>query len=379
MKIQAFQVGWSAEAVARVLARVQDCQLPVSPPGSGWTLGCDIDFLRHVQAYWSAEFNWQAALARLNAYPQFIATIDDMDIHFVHVVGEAEGRRPLLLTHGWPGSHYEFWGVIEPLAYPSRFGGKAEDAFDLVIPSLPGFGFSSKPAGPMGQRCTAGLWNKLMTEGLGYERYRAQGGDFGAIVTSWLGLDHAASVEAIHLNMMAFRNTVPPRDDAERSWMQAAMSAQAQLGAYAALQGAKPQSLALATADNPLGQAAWILERFHDWADLRENSLETVFGLDHLLTNVMIYIMTGSFASSLWYYRGVAIDGRCTLPEGTRCETPTGYASFPGDALLPSPPRSRVELTYNLTYWSDQPRGGHFAAMEAPQAFIDELRTWSRN
>lgn len=376
--IKLFRVEWPEADLARLKARVANCRLPAAPAGAGWSMGCDADVLRRVQRYWTESFDAPAAVERLNRFPQFTATLDGLDIHFVHVVGEAQGRRPLLLTHGWPGSHYEFWDVIEPLAFPSRFGGRAEDAFDLVIPSLPGFGFSSAPEQPIGQRRTAALWNRLMTEVLGYPRYRAQGGDLGSIVTSWLGLDHGGSVEAIHLNMLAFRNNTPPRDDAEAAWMQKLMGTQRQLGAYSALHMTKPMSLAWATADNPLGQAAWILERFHDWADLRDRDFEAVFGLDHLLTNVMLYVMTGSFVSALWHYRGVVMDGGCLLPDGVRCEVPTAYADYPGDALLPTPPRSRVELVYNLTRWAAQPRGGHFAALEGPDLFVADLREWGR-
>ncbi|RRV13479.1 epoxide hydrolase [Stutzerimonas xanthomarina] len=372
-----FQVEWSESEIERVLRRVAECKLPPAPAGVGWSLGCDPDFLAGVQKYWAESFDWCACQARLNQYPQYIAEIDDLPVHFVHVKGEAEGKRPLLLTHGWPGSHFEFWKVIEPLAFPSRHGGKAEDAFDLVIPSLPGFGFSGKPGRVFGQRETAALWNKLMTEVLGYSRYRAQGGDWGAVVTSWLGLDHGASVEAIHLNMLAFRSMTPPRDEAEKAWQAASEMAQRMYGGYAAVQMFKPMSIAWAAADNPLGQAAWILERFHDWADLRTRSFEEVFDLDSLLTNLMIYVMTGSFASAALFYPGVVKEGFTILPAGTRCETPMTFADYSGDALTPSPPRTRVELVYNVAGWTTPPEGGHFAAMEVPDYFVADLRAWA--
>ncbi|WP_076590831.1 epoxide hydrolase family protein [Herminiimonas arsenitoxidans] len=374
-----FKVEWSEAEVARVLQRVKDCRLPPALPGMGWNLGCDAEFLNKIQKYWVDTYDWRAAVATLNRYPQFKAEVDGLDIHFVHVVGEAQGRRPLLLTHGWPGSHFEFWDSIDALAYPSRHGGRAEDAFDLIIPSLPGFGFSGKPQKIISQRATAVLWNKLMTEVLGYKRYRAQGGDWGAIVTSWLGLDHGNAVEAIHLNMLGFRSMDPPQNEAEQVWAKQSEMARGKLGGYAALQMTKPQSLAWAVADNPLGQAAWILERFHDWSDLRQRSFEEVFSMDHLLTNIMIYVMTGSFASAACYYPGVAIDGFGLLPHGQRCQTPTAYADFSGDASQPSPPRSRVELTYDVKRWSTAPEGGHFAAMEAPAWFVEDVRAWAKN
>lgn len=374
-----FKVEWSDADVNRVLQRVREVRLPRAMLGVGWNFGCDADFLKRLQTYWGEKYDWRAAQETLNRYPQFVATVDDIAVHFVHVVGEAQGRRPLLLTHGWPGSHFEFWDVIEPLAFPSRFGGKAEDAFDLVIPSLPGFGFSGKPDRIIGQKATAALWNKLMTEVLGYKRYRAQGGDWGSLVTSWLGRNHRDNVEAIHLNMLGFRSMDPPANDLEKAWAPLAEMARGKLGAYAALQTTKPHSIAWATADNPLGQAAWIIERFHDWADLRKRGFEDVFSMDHLLTNIMIYVMTDSLASAAWYYPGVAMDGFALLPHGERCETPTAYADVSGDALQPSPPRSRVELTYNVVRWTAPPEGGHFLAMEAPAWFVEDIRSWGRS
>lgn len=373
-----FQVEWSEQDVARVLQRVEDCRLPPVMPGAGWNYGCDGDFIGGLQKYWVDGFDWRAAAANLNRFPQFKADIDGLPIHFVHVVGEAQGRRPLLLTHGWPGSHFEFWDVIEPLAFPTRFGGRAEDAFDLVIPSLPGFAFSGKPQQVLGQRATAAMWNKLMTEVLGYSRYRAQGGDWGAIVTSWLGLDHGASCEAIHLNMLGFRSMAPAQNDAEKAWMATADKSQRRMSSYAGLQMMTPNAIGLIGADNPIGQAAWIVERFHDWSDLRTRGFDEVFGIDKLLTNIMLYVMTDSFASAAWFYPGVVKDGFGVLAPGVRCETPTAFADFPGDALQPPPPRTRVELCYAVNRWSSPPAGGHFAAMEMPQWLVEDLRAWGR-
>jgi pimeloyl-ACP methyl ester carboxylesterase len=371
-----FKVEWAQADVARVIDRVGSTRLPPAPPGSGWSYGCDADFLQGLQRFWVERYDWRAAVERLNRYPQFITTIDGQRIHYMHVRGESAKPRPLLLTHGWPGSQVEFWDVIEPLAFPSRFGGWAEDAFDLVMPSLPGYGFSGQPDGMIGQRATARLWNTLMTERLGYPRYLAQGGDWGAIVTSWLGLDHGEHVQAIHLNLLAFRHAELPRDESEGRWAQAAMAAQQTLGAYSALQRVRPQSLAWAAADNPLGQAAWIIERFHDWSDLRERRFEDVFALDRLITNVMLYVMTGSFTSALWYYAAMVPEGMLVLPTGTRCETPTAYTDY-FDPLLPSPPRARAERVYRIDRWVQAPAGGHFAAMESPVFFTDDLRDWA--
>lgn len=373
-----FEVVWNEADVADVLRRVREYPFPPAPVEGGWGCGTDPQFLRELCAHWTDGYDWSAAVAELNRFPQFTARIEDFDIHFVHLVGEAGGKRPLLLSHGWPGSHYEFWAAAERLAFPSRYGGKADDAFDLVIPSLPGFGFSSKPPRPFGQRGTARLFNSLMTEVLGYDSYLAQGGDWGAMVTSWLGLDHGAHARAIHLNMIGFRPFGPPRNQDEIDWITRTGAAGDMMGAYLRLQISKPQSIAWMGAGNPVGQAAWIIERFHDWADLREKSFTDVFSLDQLLTNVMIYVMTGSFTTGAWYYRALIEEGGPVLPEGTRCETPTAFANFPGEALYSAPPRSWADRAYNISRWSDLPRGGHFAAMEEPELFTSEVQAWAR-
>lgn len=377
-QIKPFEVTWSEAEVGRVLDQVRAYPWPPQPAvPDGWAYGTDGGWLRELCAHWSDRYDWRAAVADLNRFPQFTARIEDFDIHFLHVVGEAGGKRPLLVTHGWPGSHYEFWQAIEPLAFPSRFGGDPADAFDLVVPSLPGFGFSSKPARPVGQRTTARLFNALMTEVLGYSSYLAQGGDWGAMVTSWLGREHRAA-RAIHLNMLGFRPHGGPQGEAEIAWAQQQAGAMDMMGAYFRLQVSKPQSIAWMAAGNPVGQAAWIAERFHDWSDLRQKPLDEVYPRDRLLTNIMIYVMTDSFATGAWYYRGLVEEGGVAFQPGERVETPTAFANFPGEPLYSAPPRSFAERAYNIVRWTDMPRGGHFAAMEEPALFVDEVRAWAR-
>ena len=378
-EIKPFKVEWSQAAVEAVLKKVDAYPFPVAPDvDDGWGYGCDAKFLKDICAHWTGDFDWRAAVAELNKFPQYTARIEDFDIHFVHVVGEAKGKRPLLLSHGWPGSHYEFWASIEKLAFPSRFGGDAADAFDVVIPSLPGFGFSSKPTRPFGQRGTARLFNALMTEVLGYDTYLAQGGDWGAMITSWLGFDHGAHAKAVHINMLAFRPKGGPQTEAETAWFARTAMATQMLGAYLPLQVSKPQSVGWLGAGNPVGQAAWIIERFYDWSDRRTKPFAEVFSRDQLLTNVMIYVMTGSFTTGAWYYRGLVEEGGLSALEGARCETPTAFANYPGEALYQAPPRSYAERAYNISRWSDLDRGGHFAAMEEPDLFVGDVRGWAR-
>jgi pimeloyl-ACP methyl ester carboxylesterase len=349
--------------------------------GDGWERGCNSAWLKRAQAHWLDRYDWRASEAALNRWDQYKLTIEGQEIHFLHVVGEAGGNRPLLVTHGWPGSIVEFDRVIGPLAFPCQHGGTSADAFDLVIPSLPGYGFSGAPARPIGQRTTARLWRRLMTDVLGYSRFRAQGGDWGGLVTSWLGLDHGDAVEAIHLNMIGLRPTpAKPQTPEEAAWMAATAGRMQAGGAYFMMQATKPQTLALSLAGSPMGQAAWILEKFHGWSDPSLGDPDQVYGFDRLLDNVMVYLVNDAFATSVWYYRALFEEnGGVGLPEGKRVEVPTGFANFPGESLYAAPPRSWAERAYNVTWWNDMPHGGHFAAMECPDLFVQEVRAWARH
>jgi pimeloyl-ACP methyl ester carboxylesterase len=374
--IEPFRIDWPAHDVERVLERVRATRLPAAPAGAGWSLGCDVEFLERFRTHWLERYDWRAALGELNRWPQHRARIDGVGIHFVHVIGEAGGRRPLLLLHGWPGSHFEFFHLIERLAFPGRHGDDPADAFDLVIPSLVGYGYSDPPGTVIGPRHMAGMLRRLMTDPLGYQRFLVQGGDWGSIIASWMGVDHAAAVRSIHLNMLPFTSTVVETDE-ERAFLDRLRRARSRLTGYSTLQFQKPQSLALAAADNPLGVAAWILERFHDWSDRGQGGIDAIFGLDALITNVMIYVMSGSFASSLWLYHGVVREGQQHL-RTARVDVPTACAAFPRDALQPPTPRSLAARSYNIVRWSDFERGGHFAALEQPEAFLTDLREWGR-
>lgn len=349
-----------------------------------WQLGMSTPVLQDVQTYWLQSYDWRTAEAELNMYPHFIAEVDGLPIHFLHIVGEAQGKRPLLVTHGWPGSFFEFFDAIGPLAFPSQHGGKPEDAFDLIIPSLPGYGFSGKPAAPIGQRSTAKLWNSLMQDVLGYETYLAQGGDWGGMVTSWIGLDHGTvdhkgGCKAIHLNMFGLRPTpATPQSDEEIAWLQNSQAAMQAEGSYFMQQATKPQTLAMSLMDSPMGTAAWILEKFHAWSDLKDGDLFSVYSRDQLLTNIMLYLVNDAIATSVWYYAAFFAEGGPALPEGKRCETPTGFANFPGEPVYRPPPRSWCDRAYNITHWSEMAHGGHFAAMEAPDLYVGEIRAWAR-
>ena len=375
--IRPFKVEWPSSKLASVLDKVSTFEFPIEPESTGWRYGCDPVFLKSLCDYWVNGYDAQKAVDELNLYPQFITRIEDLDVHFLHIVGEARGKRPLLMVHGWPGSVFEFWQVAERLAFPSRFGNSSADAFDVVIPSLPGFGSSGKPRQPIGARTTARLFDTLMRERLGYKTYMAQGGDWGAGVVGWLGLDHAASLKAMHLNLLIVSPESAPGDVEEQHYASSHAEHESRLGAYYQLQSTKPHSLAYAMANNPVGQAAWLLERFHDWSDLRDRSFETVFSKDQLLTSVMIYIMNDAFASAAWFYTGGRMEQVTDMPVGRRVETPTGFSAYP-DSRSPNPPRSLIERGYNLKYWRVMEQGGHFAAMEVPEAFAKDIQQWGR-
>ncbi len=384
--VHPFKIDISQTKLESIRSRVKAFKWFAAPDNSAddWQYGISTPFLKDIQAYWLNRYDWRAEETKLNQYDQFIAEIDGLNVHFLHVVGEAGGKRPLLLTHGWPGSVYEFYAAIGPLAFPSKYGGKAEDAFDLIIPSLPGYGFSGKPKALLGQRATAKLWNTLMQDILGYDRYLAQGGDWGSIVTSWLGVDHGThdgkgGCNAIHLNMLALRPAVAtPESEDELQWLQATQAAMQAEGSYFAQQSTKPQTLAMALMDSPMGTAAWVLEKFQAWSDLKGGNLLDIYSKDQLLTNLMIYLVNDAIATSVWYYAAFLSEGGGRLQEGERCETPTGFANFPGETVFSAPPQSWFKRAYNLTYWSDMPYGGHFAAMEAPELFVEDVRKWAR-
>lgn len=379
----AFRIAVDQDKLDHIHKRLAEYRWFPAPSDDNWQYGMKTDVLRKIVDYWLMEYDWRAAEDQLNRYPHFMTEIGGLNVHFVHVVGEAEGKRPLLITHGWPGSVFEFWECIEPLAYPSRHRGEASDAFDLIIPSLPGYGWSGKPDKPMGQKATAALWDQLMVDVLGYEEYLAQGGDWGSLVTSWLGFNHGSGkggCRGIHLNMIGLRPTpATPQSEEEINWLTRTQASMALGGAYFQQQATKPQTLAIGMMDSPMGQAAWILEKFHGWSDLGEDGdLLTTYSMDTLITNLMIYLVNDAFATSVWYYNALFGEGGPAVQENTRCETPTAFANFKKEELYSAPPRSWVERVYNLTRWSEFDRGGHFAAMEQPELFCSDLQAWGR-
>ncbi|MGD9979090.1 MAG: epoxide hydrolase family protein [Hyphomonadaceae bacterium] len=336
-----------------------------------WRYGADVGYLREFVDYWLTRYDWRAAEAELNRFPQFKASIDGLDIHFHYVRGKGSAPLPLILTHGWPGSTYEFFGVIERLSDPARFGGDARDAFDVIAPSLPGYGPSQRPATPIGPRRTAELWRKLMVEALGYSHFVAQGGDWGSSVTSWLGAS-APEVAGIHLNLIVPPTASPDQMSAEeREWRGRFEAVQRQASAYMMLHMTKPQTIAIALSDTPMGYAAWVLEKFHGWGDTR-GDIESRFSKDQLITNLMIHLTNDAVTSMIWSYVGAAMEVRRGEHAGLRVNVPTAVALYPAE-FLPPPPRSVAERVWNVTRWTEMKAGGHFAAFEEPEAFAADV------
>ena len=348
------------------------------PDDGGWDYGTNLPYMREFCDYWISEFDWYAQQAEINRFNQFKVEIDGIDLHFIHEKGSGSNPRPLIISHGWPGSVVEFLDIIDRLAHPERYGGNAEEAFDVVAPSLPGFAFSSRPPRPWGPRRMARVFNTLMTEVLGYRRYLAQGGDWGGAISSFLGFDYPEFCEAIHINILTMRHPDGVQTEEERAWETQFEIDQFIEDGYRAQQSTKPQTLSYAMMDSPVGVAAWILEKMTSWSDTDGNNVESAYTKDQLLTNIMVYVVTRCFNTASWIYYGRREEGgRVLSPEGKRVEVPVGCALLPKE-FLAWPPRTYVERIYNVQYWSEFPRGGHFAAMEAPELLAEDIRQFAK-
>lgn len=363
--------------LADLRERLARARWPDEVPGGGWRYGTDPTYLRELVAYWRDRYDWRRHEATLNAFRNFTVPLDGIELHFIHQPGVGPAPLPLLLSHGWPGSVWEFHALIPFLTDPARFGGNPADAFTVVAPSLPGYGFSFRPGQPrFGAVEIADTFARLMTEVLGYDRFAAQGGDWGAFITARLAAEYPALLLGIHLNLLPLRRepdrleqtTAEERRYAEelRGWLREETG-------YQWIQGTRPQTLAYALTDSPVGLAAWILEKFRAWSDCG-GEVERVFSKDELLTNITIYWATGAIGSSFWPYYARLHEG-WPLPEA-RIEVPTAYAAFPREILRP--PRSVAERAFTIQRWTAMPAGGHFAALEQPAALAEDIRAFFR-
>lgn len=376
--IEPFSVNIPDATLDAIRARVGAYAWHEMPDDGGWAYGANLDYMKALCAYWVDGYDWRAQETQFNRLPQFTTKVGSIDLHFLHEKGSGRAPMPLLLSHGWPGSVYEFLHIVEPLAHPERFGGNAEDAFDVIAPSLPGFGFSGRPPCPIGPRAVAALFAELMTDRLGYDSYLAQGGDWGSSISSWLGYEHAPACQAIHINMFGMRPGARPETDAEKAWLKRAQKIMEAESGYMHEQSTKPQTLSYAMMDSPVGVAAWIVEKFNTWSDTDGDNIESVYTKDQLLTNIMVYLVTRTFNTATWIYYGRREEGGRNLPEGgRRVEVPTAIAEFPAE-FMPWAPRSYVEKAYNVTRWTTMPRGGHFAALEEPDLLVQDIRAFAR-
>ncbi len=374
-----FRIAVSEETLQLIRAKVAAYAWHEMPADGGWAYGTNLDYMKQLCVYWLEGFDWRAQEAVLNRLPQFIVPVEGLDIHFLYEKGSGPAPLPLLISHGWPGSVFEFAEIVALLAHPERFGGRADDAFDVVAPALPGFGFSGKPDRPLGPRAMAGVFAELMTGVLGYAGYLAQGGDWGGAISSWLGYEHTPACRGIHLNIMTMRHPDGPQGDEEEAWARRFEQEQEVEMGYRTQQATKPQTLSYAMMDSPVGVAAWIIEKWNSWSDTEGDDIESVYTKDRILTNIMVYLVTGTFNTASWIYYGRREEGgRVLSPEGRRVEVPTGCALFPKE-LLSWPPRSYVERVYNVTHWTEMPRGGHFAAMEEPVLLVEDIRDFARS
>ena len=377
--IRPFTIRVPDAVLADLKARLKSPRLPEPLDGDGWSHGTDTAYLTQLLTYWRDRFDWRAQEKALNRFEQFTTNIDGLTIHFLHRRSKQPHPLPLLITHGWPGSFVEFAKVIGPLTDPAAHGGRAEDAFDVVIPSIPGFAFSGKPREPGYDPARIGAIEATLMARLGYTRYGVQGGDWGSIIGTQVALNDAPHVAGLHLNMCtgAAPATGDPNDgltDAEKARLRVRQAFQAEETGYQQIQGTKPQTIGIALNDSPAGLAAWIVEKFRTWCDCDGNP-ETMLTKDELLTNITLYWVTQTAASSARIYYE-SRHARADPAGPRRIETPTACADFPKEIIWS--PRRWLERRYNITRWTVMPRGGHFAAFEQPELLVDDIRAFFR-
>ncbi len=375
MEISPFEAHVPDSVLDDLRERLDRVRWPDELDGAGWTYGSSLAYMRELVAYWRDEFDWRAQERAINRFAHFRASIDGLGIHFIHERGKGPNPLPLILTHGWPGSFFEMYKLIPLLADPASHGGDPRDAFDVVVPSLPGYGFSDRPSRPgMTNSATADLWARLMTEGLGYARFAAHGGDIGSGVTARLGLRHPSSLLGIHVTAVStpyLGPGAPALSEAERAYVALQERWEQEEGAYSHQQHTRPQTLAYGLNDSPVGLAGWIVEKFRAWSDCG-GEIERRFSKDELLTNIMVYWATETINSSIRRYA----EPREPIQPGQRITVPCAVALTREE--VERAPREWAERTYNVQRWTDLPSGGHFLALEEPELLAEDLRAFFR-
>lgn len=380
MVVTPFQVDISDAVLQDLKERLDRTRWPDEIPGSSWDYGSNLDYLKELVAYWRTQFDWRAQEKLINSFSHFKTDVDGLDIHFIHEKGKGPNPMPLVITHGWPGTFFEMYKIIPMLSDPASHGGDPADAFDVVAPSLPGYGFSDA-----GQKrgldifTIADMWAKLMSDKLGYPRFAAQGGDWGARVTAKLGLSHGDKVVGIHTT-----STTSPTpylgpgakelSDAEKGMLKQREQWLTDEGGYSHIQSTKPQTLSYGLNDSPAGLAAWIVEKYRRWSDCG-GDVESRFTKDELLTTVTLYWVTQSINSSTRLYYE-SFSKAWNLAKDEKIQVPVAVAAFPRENTVPL--REWSERSYNVQHWTDMPAGGHFAALEEPLRLVEDIRDFFR-
>ncbi len=381
MSVQTFDVSVPQETLDDLRERLGRTRFPDEVSSAGWDYGANLNYLKELVGYWREGFDWRAQEEIINGFAHFRAEIDGFGVHFIHERGKGPNPLPIILTHGWPDSFYRMLKLVPLLTDPEGHGGEAADSFDVVVPSLPGYGFSDRPTerGMTNSR-VADLWERLMTEELGYERFAAHGGDIGSAVTQQLALDRPGPLVGIHLtdvpylNLVAFMEDASDLSEAERDYMERGRRWGQEEGGYAVIQSTRPQTLAHGLNDSPVGLAAWIVEKFRAWSDC-DGDVEKRFTKDELLANLTIYWATQTIHSSMRIYYEVPHNPP-PANAGARVEVPTGFAIFPKDPV--TAPREWGERFFDVRRWTEMPCGGHFAAMEEPELLAEDIRAFFR-
>ncbi|WP_207841748.1 epoxide hydrolase family protein [Williamsia soli] len=363
-------------ALEDLRGRLRATRWPDAPEDAGWALGTDVDYLRELVDYWIEEFDWPTQEAALNALPRFRVPIRGLGIHFVHARAKSDtAALPLILSHGWPDSFWRYSKVVPLLTDPGAHGADPADAFDVVVPDVPGFGYSDRPGAPIDSVAVAGLFAELMGV-LGYERFGAAGGDIGSHVSRYLALDNPERVVAVHrtdAGLPLYPGAPTDLTPSEQNWVDGAVAWGQSEGAYAAIHRTKPQTAAVGLTDSPAGLAAWIVEKMRSWSDCA-GDVERAFTKDEILTNITIYWLTETIGSSMRMYR--ANGAIPSEQHARRVQVPSGFSLFPGDVVLP--PRDWLDRTANVARVSEPARGGHFAPFEEPELYAQELREFFR-
>jgi len=377
MEITPFHVNVPNEILDDLAMRLKSTRWPDELPNSGWDYGANRAYIKGLLDYWGSEFNWRIQEEAMNGFRNFRANINGLNIHFIHERGKGPNPLPIIITHGWPSSFYEMLKIIPLLTDPASHGGKSEDSFDVVVPSLPGYGFSDRPNRPgMTNRTIADLWAELMS-GLGYDRFGAHGGDIGSGVTAWLGLFHPEQVVGINVTSVRepyLGEGVPPLSEAEKSYVALQKRWDDDENGYGHIQSTRPQTLAYGLNDSPAGLAAWVVEKFRAWSDC-DGDVEKRFTKDELLTNITIYWVTQTINSSIRLYYEHKHNPR-PFKKGERIEIPCGVALT--KEKVEHAPREWAERTYNIQHWTEFPTGGHFVASEEPKLLAEDIRSFFR-